>query len=95
MNMHTGLTPATTVLPGRQKAERHRALDDQRNSEMTRLLREAAEIREGRERARSAEDALLARREAAAFLDVIRSHARARETGQGGRRASRRRPRQA
>ncbi len=40
---------------------------------MTRLLREAAEAREQRERARMVEDVLLARREATALLDAIRT----------------------
>jgi hypothetical protein len=76
MNPRLEAMPAGTHVPRRPSTERNRALDDQRNEEMTRLLREAAEIREGRERARSIEDSLLARREATAFLDVIRDHGR-------------------
>jgi hypothetical protein len=54
------------------------ALDDRWDQQMTHLLREAAEVREGRDRARSSEDDLLARREATAIRDLIRSHARPR-----------------
>jgi hypothetical protein len=42
----------------------------------TGLLREAAEVRDERERARMIRDVLLARREARALLDPIRTHGR-------------------
>ncbi len=43
---------------------------------MTEILRKAADVREKRERERSSEDDLSARREAAALLVLIRSHGR-------------------
>ncbi len=45
---------------------------------MTRVLREAAEVREERERARSSEDELLAQRETAALVDLIQARGRPR-----------------
>lgn len=58
--------------------DRRSALDDRWDQQMTHLLREAAEVREGRDRSRSSEDDLLARREATAIRDLIRSHSRPR-----------------
>lgn len=63
---------ARGATPGRQ------ALDDAWDVEMTRLLREAAEIREERDRARLSEDTLLARRETDALLGAIRDRGRPR-----------------
>ena len=51
----------------------HQTLDDRLNVQMTRLLREAAQVREVRERARSSADGHLARREATALLHAIRT----------------------
>jgi hypothetical protein len=48
--------------------------NDRWNARITGLLREAAEVRADRERARAGEDTLLARSETAALLDAIRSH---------------------
>ena len=53
-----------------------RLVDDPWNNAMTRLLREAAEVREANERARSIQDGLAARQEADALLELIRAHPR-------------------
>ncbi|HYM84321.1 MAG TPA: hypothetical protein VEY67_09245 [Candidatus Dormibacteraeota bacterium] len=55
-----------------------RELDSAWDAEMTGLLREAAEIREARDRARLIEDTSLAQRETAALLAAIRSRGRPR-----------------
>lgn len=63
--------------PRRRPAnELPQAVADRRNQQMTDILRKAADVREKRERDRSSEDDLSARREAAALLVLIRSHAR-------------------
>lgn len=53
--------------------------DEAWDVQMTRLLREAAEIREERDRTREAEDTLLSQRETAALLAAIRTRGRSRE----------------
>ena len=67
------------TVPGAQGAQ-PRTPDERWNRQVSRLMHEAAEEREQRERARATEDDLLARREAAALLALIR--ARAVEPGQ-------------
>ncbi len=66
--------PAAALVHRLPTTERHPALDDRWNQQMTRLLREAAEVRDERERARSSEDELLAQREVTALPDLIRTH---------------------
>lgn len=70
--------PATAPVHGGPAAGRHHQLDHRWDQEMTRLLREAAEVREQRERARAEEDGRASRREAAALLDLVRTHDRSR-----------------
>ncbi|MEW6226270.1 MAG: hypothetical protein AB1627_16740 [Chloroflexota bacterium] len=53
-----------------------RTPDERWNRQVSRLMHEAAEERERRERARATEDDLLARREAAALLALIRARVR-------------------
>ena len=69
---------ASAPVPRRRATPGREALDGAWDVEMTRLLREAAEIREERDRARLSEDSLLARRETAALLDAIRTRGRPR-----------------
>jgi hypothetical protein len=66
-------------LPTRPATPHRQHLDSAWDVEMTRLLREAAEIREERDRARQSEDTLLARRETAALMSAIRTRGRPRE----------------
>lgn len=78
------MNPRPRAIPGgglahrRPTAVRHQAPSDQWNQQMTRVLREAAEVREERERARSSEDELLAQRETAALMDLIQGRGRPR-----------------
>ncbi|OGO55226.1 MAG: hypothetical protein A2V85_09635 [Chloroflexi bacterium RBG_16_72_14] len=63
-------------------AVRHRTPDERWNQQVSRVMHEAAEEREQRERARATEDDLHARREAAALMALIR--ARVRPDGRAG-----------
>jgi len=76
----------------RRGSPRHVAPDRAWDELITRLIREAAEVREERERARMSEDALLARREAAALMEAIRAHGRPRVKHYVSRPSSRRAP---
>jgi hypothetical protein len=67
---------AAVHVPTLQATRRPQAVDGAWDAEMTRLLREAAEIREERERARLDQDARSARAEATALLEAIRAHGR-------------------
>ncbi len=78
--------PAQAHAHSRHLNRRHRSIDDRWNEEMTRVLREAAEGREERDRTRLSEDERSTRRESAALLDLIRTQDRptAREHVSGG-----------
>ena len=76
MNARPKTMPVAAVAHPGPATARQRVLDEEWNQEMTRLLREAAELREGRDRERSSEDDLLARHESASLLALIRSHGR-------------------
>jgi hypothetical protein len=69
---------ASAPVPRRPATPGREALDGAWDIEMTRLLREAAEIREERDRARLSEDTLLARSETDALLGAIRTRGRPR-----------------
>lgn len=71
-----GATSAAVLATALQATRRHQPVDSAWDAEMTRLLREAAEIREEREHARAAQDARSARAEATALLAAIRAHGR-------------------
>ena len=71
----TAPRPGEATAPGAQGAQ-PRTPDERWNRQVSRLMHEAAEEREQRERARATEDDLLARREAAALLALIRARAR-------------------
>lgn len=77
---------------GRRATPRHVVRDGAWDELITRLIREAAEVREERERARVTEDALLARREATALIEAIRDHGRPRVKHYVSRPSSRRAP---
>lgn len=68
--------PATAPVHGAPPAGRRHPLDHRWDQEMTRLLRQAAEVREQREHARADEDDHSSRREAAALLELVRAHGR-------------------
>jgi hypothetical protein len=72
-------TKPSAPLPTRPATSRRQHLDSAWDIEMTRLLREAAEIREERDRARQSEDTLLARGETAALMSAIRTRGQPRE----------------
>jgi hypothetical protein len=63
------MRPATNKNP-------KRVIDDHWNEQMQGVLRRAAEVRETRDRARSAEDARSAERETAALQALIDGHAK-------------------
>jgi hypothetical protein len=81
--------PEGAAVPVRNDA-RLRTPDEQWNQQVSRLMHEAAEEREHRERARATEDDLHARREAAALMALIRARVRpdGRARGRGHSRAA-------
>ncbi len=74
-------TPAARAGPGARLASAGptRIVDDRWNEQMQRVLREAADTRTVRDRARSLEDLRTARRESAALMALIDGHAANRE----------------
>lgn len=76
MNPQPTTTPAAPLARRPTAAERQRSHDERWNQQMTRLMREAADVRERRERTRASEDDRSARREAAAMLELIRTYDR-------------------
>jgi hypothetical protein len=68
--------PAANDVDRRPATERHPRRDDRWARQMTRLLREAAEARDKRERARASQDESEARRESAAIMALILAHGR-------------------
>ena len=73
MNTRPDASPAAASVHPRPVTEQQR-LDDRFARQMTRLMRDAAHVREHRERARASEDERTTRREAAAMLELIRAH---------------------
>lgn len=67
---------ATAPVQGPPATPRHQTLDGRWDAQMTRVLREAAEVREERQRARANEDVSSAQHEAAALLCAIRARGR-------------------
>lgn len=74
----TRIAPSTAPLHGAPVTGRSQPLGDRWDQEMTRLLREAAEVREQRARVRAEEDDRSSRRESAALLELVRAHGRPR-----------------
>ena len=73
MNTGPDASPAAASVHHGSVTEQQR-LDDRLARQLTRLMRDAAHVREHRERARASEDERTTRREAAAMLELIRAH---------------------
>ncbi len=76
MNPRPEALPTRTRVNRRPAADRPSTLDDRWDLQMSRLLRDAANAREQRDRTRAGEDDRTSRREAAALLQLVQAHDR-------------------